>query len=247
MMKTCSKCGETKDASRFVADKNRSDGLYPQCKDCMRAYREANREALRVKAAQHRADNKDAIKQRQTEWYAKNRDAYNRRRREQKAQARKPRQLALFKRDDLKADYNYRYHRANAEKIASQKATYNERTKEQRRTKDKAYYEANKAKRRAYIKVWIDRNREKVHEYEHKRRAIARNTYEHFTAAEWAALKAHYDYTCLCCKRREPDIKLTADHVIPLSCGGGNAIDNIQPLCLSCNSRKKTRTIDYRP
>lgn len=67
-----------------------------------------------------------------------------------------------------------------------------------------------------------------------------------FSQDEWRALKARCHYTCLCCGRREPEIVLTADHVVPLSCGGANDIMNIQPLCKSCNSRKGARTIDYR-
>ena len=33
----------------------------------------------------------------------------------------------------------------------------------------------------------------------------------------------------------------TADHVIPLDLGGTNALANLQPACLSCNSAKKNR------
>ena len=67
-----------------------------------------------------------------------------------------------------------------------------------------------------------------------------------FTALQWDELKLFHNFTCLCCKRTESDISLTADHVIPVSKGGTSNIVNIQPLCQSCNSKKYTSIIDYR-
>jgi 5-methylcytosine-specific restriction endonuclease McrA len=81
----------------------------------------------------------------------------------------------------------------------------------------------------------------------HMRRAREARAGDSFTAAQWAELKEQCGNKCLCCGCAEPEIKLTPDHVVPLSKGGSGGIENIQPLCLTCNLHKHTKTIDYRP
>ncbi len=79
-----------------------------------------------------------------------------------------------------------------------------------------------------------------------KRKARVLAVGEDRTATEWEALKAQYDYTCLCCGQREPEIVLTFDHVVLVSMGGSNGITNGQPLCQSCNSTKHAKVLDDR-
>lgn len=79
---------------------------------------------------------------------------------------------------------------------------------------------------------------------EHKRRLLIKDNGLH-TYGEWELLKKQYNYTCPCCHKSEPDIKLTEDHIVPITRGGSNNIENIQPLCKSCNCKKYTKTIKY--
>lgn len=65
------------------------------------------------------------------------------------------------------------------------------------------------------------------------------------TLEEWNNLKAQFNWTCPRCLRREPEIVLTKDHIRALSTGGSDNIENIQPMCRSCNSSKHTKTIRY--
>lgn len=77
-----------------------------------------------------------------------------------------------------------------------------------------------------------------------RNRRLAENGGFH-TVKEWNALKATHNFMCLSCKRFEPEIKLTRDHIVPVLLGGTNAIENIQPLCFKCNREKHTKTIKY--
>ena len=56
-------------------------------------------------------------------------------------------------------------------------------------------------------------------------------------------LFAFFGNVCLACGTTE---KLEADHVIPISKGGSNNIENLQPLCKGCNVAKLVKDTDYR-
>src|SRR5215469_5664939 len=60
---------------------------------------------------------------------------------------------------------------------------------------------------------------------------------------DWKAILTKYGNKCLCCGGTE---RLLADHVIPLKRGGKHSLDNIQPLCWSCNTAKGLLLTDYR-
>lgn len=88
-------------------------------------------------------------------------------------------------------------------------------------------------------------NREKYINESKRRIARKKGASGSHTLGEWELLKAQYNFTCPCCFVSEPKISLTEDHIIPLIKGGSDNIENIQPLCRSCNSKKNTKIIKY--
>lgn len=96
-------------------------------------------------------------------------------------------------------------------------------------------------------KRWKQKNKEKVNIMTHNRRARLRNTEGYFTLVEWLNLKKEFNYICPMCGKSEPKIKLTPDHIIPISKKGKNWISNIQPLCRNCNCKKFTKIIFFSP
>lgn len=100
---------------------------------------------------------------------------------------------------------------------------------------------ANPGKRNEYDRRYYNPDVYRMkHRNDYARRKNAGGTY---TDQQFTDLCEHFNWRCVCCGQEAP---LTADHVIPVSKGGTNDIENIQPLCRSCNSAKHTQTIDYR-
>ena len=50
-------------------------------------------------------------------------------------------------------------------------------------------------------------------------------------------------FTCRYCGRKSPDAILEVDHVIPLSEGGGDQLDNLTTSCSDCNRGKAARLL----
>src|SRR5690242_11356440 len=62
ILKTCSKCKQSKSIDFFTKDKNTKDGLRPSCKDCVAAYDKGRYE--KNKRASHDKRNEQRKKQR---------------------------------------------------------------------------------------------------------------------------------------------------------------------------------------
>lgn len=106
-------------------------------------------------------------------------------------------------------------------------------------------------------RIWFKKKRienpEKYRWYTKHRRHLLRevsgsskNFSKSFSLKEWEDMKHAYNYTCPYCNKSEPEIKLTIDHIYPLSKGGNHCKENIQPLCHGCNSGKKDK-IGFNP
>ncbi len=96
---------------------------------------------------------------------------------------------------------------------------------------------------------WRQKHPDKTYEYQNRHRARRLGCEGEFTAEEWAELKRRYRYRCLRCGAFEGSLwapQLSPDHIVPLSRGGQNTIDNIQPLCVPCNRWKRSKIIDFR-
>ena len=200
------------------------DGYKSRCKDCWnaqkRAERAANPEKHRETARKYVEVNKEHIRNLKRKHQAENPEKYD---------------AALRK-----------YRKAHREEINIKAKERREKKLEHYREIGRKSYERHAEERRKYSLEYYKRFPEKSVAASNRRRALKYASETTHTEEEWQELKAFYNFKCLRCGAQEPDIKLTRDHVIPLTQGGSDSIDNIQPLCARCNSKKNNKHIDYR-
>lgn len=164
------------------------------------------------------------------------------------------------KRKRVKARQRARYLKNREQRLESARA-YRERPgmREANIDRCRQYYAANKSallekhkvydtlpENRARRLAYLAANRDRYAAAMAKRRSEIHGLTDHFIWSEWTELKTKAGRICLRCERSEDVARLTVDHIVPLTCGGTNLIDNIQPLCGPCNRSKGAKAIDYR-
>jgi 5-methylcytosine-specific restriction endonuclease McrA len=142
------------------------------------------------------------------------------------------------------AKYHEKYKRNNPEKIKESQGVYQKTHLEKSREKCRRYYASHKEKFVDKQRNWLKNNPDYSRLHVQKYKSAKKGNGGKITDQEWADLCDKYGNKCLRCGKS--NVKLTIDHVVPISLGGKNVIENVQPLCLSCNSSKHTKVIDYR-
>lgn len=250
--KACSKCKVIKPLSEFVrAPTEAKDGYSFQCKACRNAYR---REKFRTDQKWREKRKADSHNR-----YIKLRDE---RRAKKAALALLPKEIPThkictrcgidkpieeFRKNKNNSDgYQYWCKVCQNEYVRDRYAN-NSEFRDRLNTKRDKWLAEHPDKTKEFAKKaskkYAKTHPEHVRLYAEQRRASIIGNGGSHTLQEWLDLCEKYDNRCLACGRK---VKLTVDHIMPLIRGGTDDIDNIQPLCITCNSRKKTEYIDYR-
>ena len=257
--KVCSKCKKEKERKEFNLDRRQKHELYSQCKSCVKAYYEANKEKIAERKKAYNEANKEKIAERNK--------AYHEANKEKIAEKKK----AYYEANKEKvAAQNKAYRENNKEKIAAYRKDNNEKVAAQ----NKAYRENNKEKIAAYRKD----NKEKIAAYCRARRksdliynlscrcrgriraAIKAKGFKKTTktaemlGCDWEFLKSHIESQFTEGMSWENRDKWHIDHIIPLASASSEEeviklshFSNLQPLWAEENLKKADKIIECQP
>lgn len=121
---------------------------------------------------------------------------------------------------------------------------YYQKNREYVNARQLAWSHKNKEKRKIAKDKWRVKNRERTNflsRLYHYRKKNAEGT---ITFEQSKLLYSRFT-VCPYCNKNKPN---TLDHVIPLTRGGTNNIDNLLPVCVNCNSKKGDKLlVEWRP
>lgn len=106
----------------------------------------------------------------------------------------------------------------------------------------KKYIRNHRDKYNFFRKRWMKENPDKVREYwqiDNANKKAKLFVGGRIGVKDWREIKRKSNFTCLSCNAKEPEIKLTIDHIVSFTKGGINNKENIQALCSMCNCRKR--------
>lgn len=132
-------------------------------------------------------------------------------------------------------------YQANRQRILARVKSYFEENKTRILQYQAEYYAENTGKVKANVAAYQKANPEKHHHFQNRRRARKFENGGSHTLEQRQAKFAGFGNACVYCGTTE---RLTIDHMIPLSRGGTDDIENIVPACRSCNSKKHDKTAE---
>jgi len=144
-------------------------------------------------------------------------------------------------------EYQKKYRLNNLKKIREKQKNYSkeyylkntEKIKERRKNTRKTLTEYHRIwRRKKGIKPRIKLTEKEKQERKKRKLEQSRQWNEKRRLKLRIEIFSRDNFTCLCCGRKPPEVKLQIDHIHPKSKGGLDEIKNYQTLCEDCNLGK---------
>ena len=177
---------------------------------------------------------KEAQKQASYAWKSRNPDKA---REAQRIAKRKHRQTATPEQLEKEREVVRQWRKDNPEKSRDNASAYYFKHQEAGKANRKRYRAIHLSKSKQKVREWQKNNPDRVQQHSARRRAWkATAPINDFSAEQWQELLRAFENACAYCELK--NLKLTVDHITPLSKGGSHTLHNIVPVCKSCNSTK---------
>ena len=149
---------------------------------------------------------------------------------------------------EKQSKYTKEWREKNKEKLANYKKEWAAKNKDKLAEKRRTYYEKNKEHLKLYQKIYYSTEKGKLLQKTigYKKRLNKKLTINSLSVPEQNIILFLQNYKCISCNKYFDELEPTLDHIIPLSAGGNLTKQNTQILCRACNSKKHTRTTDFR-
>jgi 5-methylcytosine-specific restriction endonuclease McrA len=134
------------------------------------------------------------------------------------------------------------WYKNNKEKSRANSEKYAQNHKDKINEYSRKSYAKNIEKNRARVKDWKQRNPEMAKEHVRRRRARKHSAEGSHSAKDIINQLHKQSNRCFYCDKELTDYH--ADHVIPLSKGGSDYIENIVITCPTCNHRKSSKLLN---
>lgn len=132
-----------------------------------------------------------------------------------------------------------RWKKANPKKIRTSNARWAKNNPNKVNARKINWRSINAEKNRCIRANWAKNNPDKAIVYINNRRALKSGNGGRHTSEQWLTLLDSYHGLCVYCFNKAT----TRDHVIPLSKGGTNNIENVVPACRPCNDSKGKKSL----
>jgi hypothetical protein len=259
-MKRCGHCRKMLPLDSYAKKRSMADGLQPYCRTCCKAAKQKYRQSDKGKLTQQRYDRRPSLaKYTKSEKFQIQQRRY---RQTQKGKATARLRMQRRRKTETVRLYEQQYRKSEKRRAVQKRYDNSEKGKrtkkrnwqsEQSRVRNRAYREANKENFDKYIRAWLRTSecKEYMARRNYQRRAAILRTPPHqlLTLSEWRDIKVRFHNACAYCGVPESSsMKLTRDHLTPVTKGGLHTKENIVPACQPCNARKGAKLlVQYVP